>query len=91
MRSFLVYNLARLALLIACVLVIWAIWKPSLIGTVAGVVISSLLSFVVLAPLRNESAQDLLARAQRRREEKAQRVVKPRRDDAEEDRSIDDA
>ncbi|GAA2100012.1 MULTISPECIES: DUF4229 domain-containing protein [Brevibacterium] len=89
MRSFLTYNLARLALLIGCVLVIWWIWEPSFVGTLAGIVISSLLSFVVLAPLRNESAQELMERMRKRREEKAAKPAKPRRDDAAEDRDID--
>lgn len=94
MRSFLFYNLARLALLVGCVLVIWMIWGRSLGGAIAGIVISALLSLVLLAPLRNRSAEELLGGMERRREEKkAQRAAaqKKRRDEAEEDRSIDDA
>ncbi|MGO1438836.1 MAG: DUF4229 domain-containing protein [Brevibacterium yomogidense] len=88
MRSFLVYNLARLAMLVGCVLVVWTIWGRTLVGTVVGIVISALLSFLVLAPLRNRSAEELIDGMQRRREEKAQ---KKGRDETDEDRSIDDA
>ncbi|MGO1452772.1 MAG: DUF4229 domain-containing protein [Brevibacterium yomogidense] len=88
MRSFLVYNLARLAMLVGCVLVVWTIWGRTLVGTVVGIVISALLSFLVLAPLRNRSAEELVDGMQRRREEKAQ---KKGRDETDEDRSIDDA
>ncbi len=88
MRSFLVYNLARLAMLVGCVLVIWTIWGRTLVGTIAGILISALLSFVVLAPLRNKSAEELIDGMQRRREEKAQ---KKGRDESDEDRTIDEA
>lgn len=90
MRSFLLYNLARLGLLVGCVLVIWTIWGRSLWGALAGIVISALLSFVVLAPLRNRSAEELIDSAQARREKK-QAAQKKRRDESAEDRSIDDA
>lgn len=88
MRSFLMYNLARLAMLVGCVLVIWAIWGRTLVGTVAGILISALLSFTLLAPLRNKSAEELIDGMQRRREKKAQTKG---RDETDEDRSIDDA
>lgn len=91
MRSFLMYNLARLALLVACVAVIWLIWEPSLWGAVAGIVISSLLSFVVLAPLRNQSAQELMDGAQRRKQRKQQKPARPGRDESAEDRRIDES
>lgn len=91
MRSFLLYNLARLGLLVGCVLVIWSIWGRSLGGAVAGILISALLSFVVLAPLRNRSAEELIGGMERRREEKKKVAKKPRRDEADEDRTIEDA
>lgn len=88
MRSFLMYNLARLAMLVGCVLVVWTIWGRTLVGTIAGIVISALLSFILLAPLRNQSAEQFIDGMQRRREEKARTKG---RDEADEDRSIDDA
>ena len=90
MRSFLMYNLARLAMLVGCVLVVWAIWGRTLVGTIAGIVISALLSFILLAPLRNRSAEQIIDGWQRRREEKARTKTKGR-DEVDEDRSIDDA
>ena len=90
MRSFLLYNLARLGLLVACVLIIWTIWGRSLWGAIAGIIISALLSFVVLAPLREKSANELLESAQKRREAK-ERAARKRPDESAEDRSIDDA
>ena len=90
MRSFLLYNVARLGLLIGCVLLIWMIWGRSLWGAVAGIVISALLSFIVLAPLREKSAEELMGGMERRRRQK-RAAQKPRRDEADEDRMIDDA
>lgn len=90
MRSFLLYNLARLGMLVGCVLVIWTIWGRSLWGAIAGIVISALLSFTLLAPLRNKSAEELIDGMERRRAEKAA-TKKKRRDDEDEDRTIDDA
>ena len=72
MRSFLIYNLARLGLLVGCILIIWTIWGRSLWGAVAGIIISALLSFVVLAPLREKSANELIDSAQKRREAEAE-------------------
>lgn len=90
MRSFLLYNVARLGMLVACVLVIWTIWGRSLWGALAGIIISALLSFVLLAPLRNKSAEELIDGVERRREAK-KAAKKQRRDETDEDRSIDDA
>lgn len=91
MRSFLLYNVARLGMLVACVLVIWTIWGRSLWGAIAGIVISALLSFIVLAPLRNKSAEELIGGMERRREAKKAAPQKKRHDESAEDRSIDDA
>ena len=70
MRSFLLYNLARLGILVGCILIIWTIWGRSLWGAVAGIIISALVSFIVLAPLREKSANELIDSAQERREKR---------------------
>ena len=88
MRSFLLYNLARLGILVGCILIIWTIWGRSLWGAVAGIIISALLSFVVLAPLREKSANELIDSAQQRREK---RERKRRDEESAEDSAIDDA
>ncbi|WP_019159454.1 DUF4229 domain-containing protein [Brevibacterium senegalense] len=88
MRSFLLYNLARLGILVGCILIIWTIWGRSLWGAVAGIIISALLSFVVLAPLREKSANELIDSAQQRREK---RERKRRDEESAEDSTIDDA
>jgi mannitol-specific phosphotransferase system IIBC component len=55
---------------------------------VAGIIISALLSFVVLAPLREKSANELIDSAQQRREK---RERKRRDEESAEDSTIDDA
>lgn len=88
MRSFLLYNLARLGILVGCILIIWTIWGRSLWGAVAGIIISALVSFIVLAPLREKSANELIDSAQQRREK---RERKRRAEESAEDSAIDDA
>ncbi|HJG79618.1 MAG TPA: DUF4229 domain-containing protein [Brevibacterium senegalense] len=88
MRSFLLYNLARLGILVGCILIIWTIWGRSLWGAVAGIIISALVSFIVLAPLREKSANELIDSAQERREK---RERKRRDEESAEDSAIDDA
>ena len=88
MRSFLLYNLARLGILVDCILIIWTIWGRSLWGAVAGIIISALVSFIVLAPLREKSANELIDSAQERREK---RERKRRDEESAEDSAIDDA
>lgn len=88
MRSFLLYNLARLGILVGCILIIWTIWGRSLWGAVAGIIISALVSFIVLAPLREKSANELIDSAQERREK---RERKRRAEESAEDSAIDDA
>lgn len=88
MRSFLLYNLARLGILVGCILIIWTIWGRSLWGAVAGIIISALVSFIVLAPLREKSANELIDSAQQRREK---RERKRRDEESAEDSAIDDA
>ena len=87
-RSFLLYNLARLGILVGCILIIWTIWGRSLWGAVAGIIISALVSFIVLAPLREKSANELIDSAQERREK---RERKRRDEESAEDSAIDDA
>ena len=88
MRSFLLYNLARLGILVGCILIIWTIWGRSLWGAVAGIIISALVSFIVLAPLREKSANELIDSAQERREK---RERKRRDEESADDSAIDDA
>lgn len=101
MREFLIYSFARLGLLIVTVFVV--VWAAgfSLVSLLAGVIIATLLSYLLLRGLRAKSTAALAARSQERRTRKAQQRADPAfaatparakgRDENAEDSAIDSA
>ena len=71
MRSFIYYSLLRLALLIGCVAVFWLLFGRSIIGAIAGVVISALLSYLILGKWRRNSGEAVERWLHNRAERKA--------------------
>lgn len=101
MREFLIYSFARLGLLLVTVFVV--VWAAgfSLVSLLAGVIIATLLSYLLLRGLRAKSTAALAARSQERRTRKAQQRADPAfaatparakgRDENAEDSAIDSA
>lgn len=72
-RAFAVYSGLRLALLLVSVAVLLALGVDGLFALGAGVLVSALLSLVLLRPQRDAFTSASIARADRRRAEKADR------------------
>lgn len=61
------YSLARLGLFAVVLGVLWLIADLTLLTLVAAIVISALLSFLLLGPLREQMVQRMVARTEQRR------------------------
>lgn len=72
-RAFAVYSGLRLALLLVSVAVLLALGLDGLFAVGAGVLVSAVLSLVLLRPQRDAFTSASVARADRRRAEKADR------------------
>lgn len=59
MRDFLLYNAARIGLLIVSVAVIWYIAGPSLISTIAAVIVATLLSYLLLRGMKEKAVASM--------------------------------
>lgn len=87
MNPLVTYSLARLVLFVAVLGVVSLLGARQLMALLLAAVISLLLSYVLLRPLRDRAAEQLAARAQRR-------LATPRRpseDEAIEDAAVDAA
>lgn len=86
MRDYMLYLLARLAVLVIVVSLAITIFGFNLISMIAAIIISSLVSYLVLAGLRTRATDSLIEwQAQR----KAQKTTKPGSDEAIEDQQVD--
>lgn len=61
------YSLARLGLFAVVLGVLWLIADLTVLTLVAAIVISALLSFLLLGPLREQMVQRMVARTEQRR------------------------
>ncbi|MCI2264721.1 DUF4229 domain-containing protein [Sediminivirga luteola] len=67
MKTVFLYSLARLGLFAVVLGVLWLIADLTLLTLVAAIVISALLSFLLLGPLREQMVQRMVARTEQRR------------------------
>ncbi|QIN30258.1 DUF4229 domain-containing protein [Brevibacterium luteolum] len=92
MRDYLMYLLARLAVLMGTIVVVWWIAGPGLISTIAAIIISALISYLALRPLRDSATGSLIAWQERRRARSGKvkaRTVKKGSDEDLEDKELD--
>lgn len=92
MRDYLMYLLARLAVLMGTIVVVWWIAGAGLISTIAAIIISALISYLTLRPLRDSATGSLIAWQERRRARSGkvkQRTVKKGSDEDLEDQELD--
>jgi len=78
------YSLARLVLFVAALGVVYLLGARQLIALLLAAAISMLLSYVLLRPLRDQAAERLAARAQRRMAPR-----QPSEDEAVEDAAVE--
>ncbi|GAB3049587.1 DUF4229 domain-containing protein [Sediminivirga luteola] len=71
MKTVFLYSLARLGLFAVVLGVLWLIADLTLLTLVAAIVISALLSFLLLGPLREQMVQRMVARTEQRRAKRA--------------------
>lgn len=67
MKTVFLYSLARLGLFAVVLGVLWLIADLTVLTLVAAIVISALLSFLLLGPLREQMVQRMVARTEQRR------------------------
>lgn len=86
MRSFWIYTLARLGIVVAVGLVLYPFLGLTLVMAVAAVIIGALLSYLFLGGMRAQVAADIEHRLSERKKAKTATAS----DEAAEDRIVDD-